>query len=70
VNKEGLVFIGESEVAQDNLINLLRAMTEGNEERRIYIRSDHTISYGTVMRIIGDVNGAGFRKVALISQAK
>ena len=70
VTEEGKVYIGETEVKEGNLVNLLKAMTEGNEERRIYIRADRDIAYGTVMKVIGDVNGAGFNKVALISQPK
>ncbi len=70
VTKDDKVFIGETEVKDGNLINLLRAMTEGNAERRIYIRGDKALEYGSVMKIIGAVNGAGFRKVALISESK
>jgi len=70
VTKSNKVFIGETEVKKGNLINLLKAMTEGNEERRIYIRGDQGLAYGKVMKIIGAVNGAGFTKVALISESK
>ncbi len=70
VTKENKIFIGETEVRDGNLINLLSAMTEGNEERRIYIRGDQALPYGKVMAVIGTVNGAGFKKVALISEAQ
>jgi biopolymer transport protein TolR len=70
VTQDGTTYIGETEVKEGNLINLLTAMTEGNEERRIYIRGDQTLDYGKVMKIIGAVNAAGFNKVALISESK
>lgn len=70
VTKDDKLFIGETEVKEGNLINLLKAMTEGNEERRIYIRGDQALAYGRVMKVIGAVNGAGFNKVALISETK
>ena len=70
VTEEDKIYIGETEVKKGNLINLLSAMTEGNEERRIYIRGDKALSYGRVMEVIGQVNGAGFNKVALISDSK
>lgn len=70
VDKMGKVFIGETPVEKTRLVPLLSAMTEGQTDRRIYIRGDKTMSYGTVMEIIGAVNGAGFTKVALISEAK
>lgn len=70
VTEDDKIYIGETEVKEGNLINLLSAMTEGNAERRIYIRGDQALSYGKVMKVIGMVNGAGFNKVALISEAK
>ncbi len=69
VTGDGKTYIGETEVKEGNLINLLSAMTEGNEERRIYIRGDQGLAYGEVMKVIGAVNGAGFTKVALISES-
>lgn len=68
VTKDRKTFIGETEVKDNNLVNLLRAMTQGNEDRRIYIRGDQSLNYGIVMEVLGKINGAGFRKVALISE--
>lgn len=68
VDEGGKIYIGETEVQTDRLIPLLSAMTEGQADRRIYIRADETLDYGLVMRVIGMVNGAGFNKVALISE--
>lgn len=70
VTKDDEIFIGETKVKKGNLISLLSAMTENNNERRIYIRGDKALEYGKVMRIIGEVNAAGFNKVALISESK
>lgn len=68
VNKEGKIFIGETETNNDNLVGLLTGMLEGNEEARIYIRADRELPYGEVSKIIGLVSAAGFTKVALVSQ--
>lgn len=70
VSTEQKIFIGETEVEMARLIPLLSAMTEGQIDRRIYIRADQGLSYGRVMEVIGAVNGAGFNKVALISESK
>ena len=70
VTKDDAVFIGETAVKDGNLIPLLSAMTEGNEDRRIYIRGDQALAYGKVMAVIGQINAAGFNKVALISESK
>ena len=68
VTADGVIYIGESEVKRERLVPLLAAMTQGQVDRRIYIRGDQAISYGMVMQVIGAVNRAGFNKVALISE--
>lgn len=65
---EGTIFIGESEVRQDRLVPLLKAMTDKDLDRRIYVRGDQGLAYGKVMDVIGAINRAGFHKVALISE--
>lgn len=69
IKKGGEIYIGETEVKEARLINMLSAMTNNDPERRIYIRADQTLDYGQVMRVLGSLNGAGFRKVALLSEA-
>jgi biopolymer transport protein TolR len=67
LDKTGTIFIGETKVDQDKLASLLTAMTEDNPDRRIFIRADQSLGYGDVMAVLGTLNHAGFRKVALIS---
>ena len=67
--KDGKIYIGDTEFKESRIVGQLRSMTEGNrDDRRIYIRGDKSLEYGRVMRIIGAINGAGFTKVALISE--
>lgn len=68
LNKGGGIFIGETEVKRDRLVNLLSAMTNNDPERRIFLRADQGLPYGQVMDILGTLNGAGFKKVALITE--
>lgn len=67
---DGKIFVGEQEVTRERLVNMLSSITGDDQERRIYIRADKGLDYGQVMGVLGDINGAGFRKVALISNAK
>src|ERR1700756_5262308 len=52
LNKDGQIFIGETEVKHDRLANLLGAMTGSDSERRIFVRADQSIPYGQVMDIL------------------
>lgn len=67
ITKDNQLFVGETKVERDRLIELLSAMSNNDPERRIYIRADQALSYGQVMDILGGLNKAGFRKVALLS---
>lgn len=65
---EGVIYIGETEVERGRLIALLTAMTNDDPDRRIFLRADKTLDYGRVMDVLGALNGAGFHKVALITE--
>lgn len=67
LTKDGDIFIGETEVKRDRLVSLMQAMTNNDPERRIFLRGDQGLSYGKIMDVLGTLNGAGFRKVALIT---
>ena len=68
IDQNGAIFIGETEVALPELVARLRAITENRRNSRIYVRGDQSLSYGRIMEIIGAINGAGFRRVALIAE--
>ena len=68
VNLEGDIYIGESKVEVENLIPRLNAITEQNNEARIYVRGDRVVAYGRIMEIMAVINAAGYVKVALITQ--
>ena len=71
VTKDGKIYIGETEYEEENLLFQLQAMKQnvtGDDDRRVYVRGDASVDYGRMMRVIGSVNGAGFTKVALISE--
>jgi biopolymer transport protein TolR len=72
LDREGQLFIDEQAVPDQGLTAKLSAIREarsGGEEPRVYVRADTGLDYGRVMRIVGEVNAAGFSKVALVSEA-
>lgn len=68
VNAEGILFLQETEVELDDLVPRLQAITENKEDTRIYVRGDQNIAYGRVMEVMGTINVAGFKRVALIAE--
>ena len=66
------VFLQSSEVKIDELVPKLKAIAEarGGSDVRIYVRGDKTVDYGTVMKVMGRLSAAGFRKVALVTEVE
>ncbi len=68
IDASGAVFIGESPISADELPSRLAAIAErGNEPPQIYLRADRALDYGSVMRVMGELNRAGLNKVALLT---
>ena len=68
VKLDGSVYLGESLVKVENLISRLNAITDKNNQARIYVRGDRVVAYGRVMEIMSLINAAGYVKVALVTQ--
>ncbi len=68
VNREGKIFIQDTEVELSALGARLSAIAGNNPDARIFVRGDKGIAYGRVMETMGAINAAGFGKVALVSE--
>jgi biopolymer transport protein TolR len=68
VDAAGQVFLQETPVDLTTLVAKLDAITGRNPDARVFIRADQAIDYGRVMQVMGTVNGAGYRKVALVTR--
>ncbi|MBB4633551.1 ExbD/TolR family protein [Sphingosinicella soli] len=73
LNAEGELYIDEQLVPAEELGAKLAAISEARageaEAPRVYVRADRRLDFGNVMRVMGEVNAAGFKKVALVSEA-
>ena len=67
VDAEGRVYLQETELDLDSLAPRLMAITGNNPDIRIFVRGDRAINYGRVMEVMGTINTAGFKKVALVT---
>ena len=68
INSKGEIFIQEHQVVFEKVVPKLLAIAKNRTDTRIYVRGDKTINYGRVLEIMGMLSGAGFAKVALISE--
>ena len=59
VNKDGQVYLQETEVAIEEIVPKLEAIAKTGYEERIYVRGDTAAAYGTVMKVMARVSAAG-----------
>ena len=67
VDAGGNIFIQDTEVKMDTLVPRLIQIIGKNSDARIFVRGDKAVNYGRVMTVMGRINAAGYRKVALIT---
>jgi biopolymer transport protein TolR len=75
VTLKGDVFLQSSDtpIAIEELVPKLKAVTDargGGFDERIYVRADRKADWGAVMRVMGRLSAAGFRKVALVTEVE
>jgi biopolymer transport protein TolR len=72
VTNKGEVYLQNSAIRIEELVPKLQAITQvrGGLEERIYVRGDRNVDYGTVMRVMGRLSAAGFRRVALVTEVE
>jgi len=68
INSKGEIYIQEHQVTYQQMIPKLLAIAKNRTDTRIYVRGDKNINYGRVLEVMGTLSGAGFSKVALISE--
>ena len=73
VNDRGQIFLQNDEIKLDDLLSKLKAIIDargGNSNDLIYVRGDRTVAYGTMMRVMGRISGAGYHRVALVTEVE
>jgi biopolymer transport protein TolR len=67
VNAQGQVFLQNSEIPVDQLVEKLKAVTSvrGGFDERIEVRGDKNVQYGIFMQVMGRLSEAGFKRVGL-----
>ena len=52
INAKGEIFIQETKIEFDNIIQKILAVSNNRTDTRIYVRGDKTINYGRVLEIM------------------
>jgi biopolymer transport protein TolR len=61
------IFINDVEVTLDFLQEKLSRILGGRVDREVYLKADKDISYGTVVRVMSEIKGAGVEKLGMVT---
>ncbi|MFP4003920.1 MAG: protein TolR [Alphaproteobacteria bacterium] len=64
IDEDRKIFVQETEVELEKLAPLLKEVARNNYDLRIFVRADQSVDYGTVMTVMGELNSAGFKRLA------
>ena len=60
------IHLGNEPVAREALGTAIDQATDGDKERRIFLRADKTVDYGQFMTVMNLLRDAGYLKIALV----
>ena len=73
IDRTGNIFVDDAPVPVEALGARLQQVAASSREPggpRIFLRADQGLDYGRVMQVMGEINRAGLRKVALVTTAQ
>jgi len=67
IRTNGEIFLQESPIELGELEARLLAIAKNGYDERIFVRGDRDAEYGAIMRVMGRMNQAGFRRIGLVT---
>ena len=67
VDRDGAVFLQDTEVSLEVLVERLETISTNGYDERIYLRGDRGSDYGEVMEVMAKINAAGFSNLGLVT---
>ncbi|MCE1237581.1 MAG: protein TolR [Hyphomicrobiales bacterium] len=64
---QGRIFIQDAEFKIDELVPKLQAIAKNGVDERILVRGDKSTDYGSILKVMGRLNDAGYKKIGLVS---
>ena len=69
IAQDGTVYIGEeTQVDSSEIGKRVSNVLQRKSDKRVYIKADKRVPYGTVMKVMGSIKRSGVSKVGLITE--
>jgi biopolymer transport protein TolR len=69
VQADGTISIQNSPIAEDELIEKLKAIAAERQDDKLFLRADGKIPYERVVQVMGALNNGGFSNITLVTDA-
>ena len=66
VKPDNSLALGNDVVSRESLGAALDRATEGDREKRVFVRADKTVNYGDLMEVMNLLRGNGYLKIGLV----
>ncbi len=70
VKSDGKIFLQETEMNFEVLREKLKAIAGEKKDARVFIRGDRKLNYGRMMEVMGEIDAAGFSRIAFVTEGK
>jgi len=70
IKKDGTMYVNEDQVQMENLAVILEESFLSASDKRLYLRADQDLEYGSVVDIIDIMKDAGVEIVGIITEKK
>ncbi len=68
VQANGDVYIGETQVALEEVADKLKGIAKNGYDDTIFVKGDRGANYGNVLKVMGRIVEGGFTKVSFVSE--
>ena len=68
ISREGEIFIGEKQIALEEICGAVRAHLQGSDTKTIKIRTDKDIPVGTLIRVVDEVRLSGAHGLSILTE--
>ncbi|WP_243546108.1 protein TolR [Pseudodesulfovibrio tunisiensis] len=67
VKRDGRMFLDEYQVGFEELQDHLKRLV-ANQKKQLFLRADKEVPYGTVVKVMGEIKGAGIDRLGIVAE--
>ncbi len=68
IDKKSQIFINDYKVSVEFLSEKLAKILEGRTDREVFLKADKDMRYGTIVKVMAEIKGAGVEKLGMVTE--